>query len=118
PDVRVRPPCNRQEPALVRRPASRLVPCRRLLPDRDVLATLSREGLAIPPAPAFAKAHPGELCHQIKLRGPGVPEGNREALESPVHHLEVMRREALGGNDELVKPPSGLAHVDGAHGFT
>src|SRR5947208_16325279 len=68
---------------------------RALLPDRDVLATLARERLAVPVAPALAQRHPGQLRHQVELRRPHVAERQRQQLPAAVDEREVVRDEAL-----------------------
>src|SRR3954471_5837456 len=89
----------------------------RPFPDRDVFAAFAREWFALPPAPAVAQPHPGKLRHEIQLRGPRVPEGNREPLDSPVDELEVMGREPLPRDVVFVDSPSRLAHVKGVEGL-
>src|SRR5215210_2464808 len=84
------------------------------LPDRDVLVALARERLPLPAAPALAKTHSGKPCHQVELRGPHVPEGNREAVDLSVDDPEVMGDEALVRDVVLVESPSVLAHVEDA----
>src|SRR5947209_6982101 len=76
-----------------------------LLPDRDVLATLAREGLAVPVAPALAQRHPGQLRHQVELRRPHVAERQREQLPAAVDQREVVRDEALIRDVVLVDAP-------------
>ena len=74
------------------------------------LRAVARERLPVPAAPALAQAHPGQLRHEVELRGPGVAERNREALEPSVDDPEVMGREALRRDVVLVDPPARLAH--------
>src|SRR3954470_14144100 len=107
---------------IVERTVSAIVPIlttrfHRLFPDRDVFAAFARERFALPPAPAVAQPHPGKLRHEIQLRGPRVPEGNREPLDSPVDELEVMGREPLPRDVVFVDSPSRLAHVKGVEGL-
>jgi hypothetical protein len=83
-----------------------------------VHAALAHERLSLPAGPALAQAHPGKLGHEVELGGPRVTERNREALESSVHDLEVMGREALRRDVVLVDPPSRLAQMEGAQGLT
>src|SRR6186713_915668 len=77
-----------------------------------MLAAVAGERLPPPAAPPLAQSHPGELRHQVELRGPGVPERDRVALELPVDHPEVMGDKALSCDVELVEPPARLAHVE------
>src|SRR6476469_2985464 len=74
-------------------------------PDRDVLAALARERLAIPAAPALAQAHACELGHQVELRRPYVAERHREEPPAPVDEREVVRDEALVRDVVLVDTP-------------
>ena len=94
--------------------AARLV---RLLPDRDVLAAVARERLALPAAPALAQPHPGELRHQVVLGRPRVAERHRETSTLPSDDLEVMRDQPLVRDVVLVDPPVRLAAVEDVEGL-
>src|SRR5215831_4763805 len=83
-----------------------------LLPDRDVLAALARERLALPAAPAVSEPHSGELSHEIEFRGPRVPERHRQEFPAPVDEIEVMRGQALARDVVLVDAPVRVAPVE------
>ena len=87
-----------------------------LLPDRDVLGALAREGLALPARPSVAQPHPGQLRHEVELAGPGVAERDRSALEVAVGLEEVVRDQALPRDVVLVDPPVALIDAEDAVG--
>src|SRR2546430_13539177 len=68
-----------------------------LLPDRDVLAALTRERLAVPAAPALMQRHPGQPRHQVELGGPDVAKRHRQAAGPVAPPPVTVRDPALAG---------------------
>src|SRR5207244_7624648 len=86
-----------------------------LLPYGDVLAALGSERLAVPAAPALAQAHPGNLRHEIELRGPDITERHRGTLETATDIIEMVRDQSLVGHVVLVDPPMLVARREDVH---
>src|SRR5215470_9755982 len=82
-----------------------------LLPNRDVLAALAREGLPCPPAPSLAQSQPCELRHQVAFCWPHVPERGRFVIATAIDHLDVVRTHRLGGGVVDIKCVTRWAHM-------